>query len=93
MKILRQVLGKQIEFGGEEHTGWLPLKSAVPRAMPVERALIDVRILETEGGVILARESKDDGQSNDSWHATLEDAQHQAQDQFGIKASEWEVVS
>jgi len=49
MKILKQVLGKQIEFGGEEHTGWLPLQSAFPRATPVEIDLVDVRILETNG--------------------------------------------
>ncbi len=91
MKILKQVLGKQIEFGGEEHTGWLPLKSAVPRATPVEKALVDVRILESDGGFIVEWESKEPDQPNDSWHATLEEAQHHARDQFGIEVSEWEL--
>ena len=91
MKILKQVLGKHIEFGGKEHTGWLPPKSAVPRATPVESALVDIRILETEEGFIVEWKSKKPDQSNDSVHATLEEALRQAKDQFGIEASEWQL--
>jgi hypothetical protein len=90
MKLLKQVLGKQIEFGSEEHTGWLPLDSAVPPPTPVEKVVVDVRILETDGGFIVKWESKDTHHSNDSWHTTLPDAQKYAQDQFGIEATEWE---
>ena len=52
--------------------------------------LVDVRILETDGGFVVEWESLESDQSNDSWHATLAEAQRQAQDQFGIGASEWE---
>ena len=49
----------------------------VPRATAVETALVDVRILETDGGFIVEWESRKPDQSNDSWHATLEEAQLQ----------------
>ena len=91
MKLLMQVLNKQIEFGGEEHTGWLPLGSAVPLPTNAERVVVDVRILETDGGFIVEWESANPHHSNDSWHATLVDAQDYAQDRFGIEASQWEI--
>jgi hypothetical protein len=56
----------------------------------VEKVVVDVRILETDGGFIVEWESRDTHHSNDSWHATLPDAQKYAQDQFGIEASECE---
>jgi hypothetical protein len=89
MKILKQVLGKQIEFGGEEHTRWLPLNSAVPSPTHVDKVAMDVRIFETDGGFIVEWESQNLQHSNDSWHTTLADAQEYAQNQFGIEPSEW----
>jgi len=92
MKLLKQVLGKQIEFGGAEHTGWLPLNSAVPPPTHIEKDVVDVRVLETDGGFIVEWESENSEYSDDSWHATLADAQDYAQDQFGIEPAEWEIA-
>jgi hypothetical protein len=91
MKLLKQVLGKQIHFGGAEHTGWLPLNSAVPPPTHLEKVAVDVRVLETDVGFIVEWESENPHHSNDSWHATLGDAQDFAQAQFGIEALEWEI--
>ena len=89
--VLKQVLGKQIRLGGEEHSGWLPSKAALPRATKVENALVDVRILEIEGGFILEWESRNTDHGSDTWHETIEEAEDQAEHQFGIQASDWQV--
>jgi hypothetical protein len=90
MRVLKEVIGKPIEFGGEAHTGWLPLNSAMPPLTPIENAVLDVRILEEgEGGFILEWVSRNTCHSNDSWHASIEEAESEARDQFGIEASEW----
>lgn len=31
----------------------------------------------------------DDGQGTDTWHQSLEDAQHQAEFEFGVRLDEW----
>jgi hypothetical protein len=91
MRVLKETLGKHVRFGGEELRGWLPTGSAVPLPAPVENAIVDVRILETEGGFILEWKSRNGNDSNDSWHRTVADAENQAEDQFGIRASDWQA--
>lgn len=92
MKILKQILGKPVQFGGEEHSGWLPSNVSLPQPTPIENAILDIKILETEGGFILEWVSRNTTHSNDSWHKTIEDAEHDAEYQFGIKPSEWEAL-
>ena len=53
MKVVKQVLGKEIQLGGEDHLGWLPENASQPRPTPIETALLDVRILEDVQGFIL----------------------------------------
>jgi hypothetical protein len=56
----------------------------------LENAVVDVRILEEGGGgFILEWVSKNTHHSNDSWHATIEEAESEAKDQFGIEKPEW----
>ncbi len=93
MKILKQVLGKQIQFGGEEHHGWLPPNASLPPPTAIENAFLDIKILETDGGFILEWISNNKNYSNDTWHEKIEDAESQAEYQFGIKSSEWELLS
>jgi hypothetical protein len=92
MRILKQILGKPIQFGGNEHSGWLPPNATLPQPTPIENAILDIRILETKGGFILEWESRNTNLSNDTWHKTIDDAENQAEYQFGIKPSEWEVL-
>ena len=89
MKVLQQVIGRIVEFGGEEPGGWFPSNASTPLPTPIEQVILDVRILEDEGGFILEWQSSKTDYSNDSWHMTIEDAKSQAMDQFGIEASEW----
>ena len=92
MKTLKQILGKPIQLGGTEHSGWLPPNATLPQPTPVENAILDIRILETEGGFMLEWASRNTNHSNDTWHETIEDAEHQAAYQLGINPSEWEVL-
>ena len=92
MKVLLEVIGKAVKFGGEKPVGWVPTNASTPLVTPTEQAILDVRILEDEAGFILEWQSPT-GYANDSWHETIEDAKSQALDQFGIEASEWLVVN
>ena len=59
MKVVKQTIGKEFKFGGEDHEGWLPLNATLPRATPVENTKIDIRIIEEEaGGYILEWQSQ-----------------------------------
>ena len=89
MKVLQQVIGRTVGFGGEEPSGWLPSNASTPLPTPFEQVILDVRILEVQGGFILEWQSSNPDYSNDSWHMTIEDAKSQAMDQFGIETSEW----
>ena len=90
MRVWKEVLGKRVESGGQEHTGWLPLNAVMPAPTSIESALLDVRILEEGGGgFILEWISQSTHHANDSWHATIEEAEGEAKNLFGIEASEW----
>ena len=56
------------------------------------RLVLDVRILESDREFILEWQSDSGDYSNDSWHATIEDAKIEAMDQFGLDASEWREI-
>jgi len=50
------------------------------------------RILEGPAEFILEWQSANGDYSNDSWHATIEEAKTEAMEQFGIAASEWREI-
>jgi len=88
MEIIKQILGRQIQLGGGEFGDFLPSDAAPPPA-DVNDLVLDLRIIEAEGGFILAWQSRETDHANDTWHETLEDALNQAVKQFGVKADEW----
>ena len=71
------------------HSGWLPENASRPRPIPKESALVDVRILEDVQGFILEFEFQNASIANDSWHATITEAEDEAKTKFGIDRSEW----
>ena len=89
MKVLKQILGRAIQFGGQEHSGWLPANAASPRPTAIENDFLDIRILQTEGGFFLEWQSRNPNRTSDTWHETIKDAEAQAAYQFGIEAWEW----
>jgi hypothetical protein len=92
VKVIEQVIGKVIEFEGETASGWLPSNAATPLPTQPRRFVFDVRILEGRAEFILEWQSADGDYSNDSWHATIEEAKTEASERFGIAASEWREI-
>jgi hypothetical protein len=82
MAVIKRLMGVAIRFGGEEHSGWLPVYAATP-------PLVDFEIGEVEGGYILEWFSRNTSHHGDSWHETLEDALEQARTVFGVRPEEW----
>lgn len=46
--IVKQILGRKVSFGGQEHSGWLPPGAATPKPTPVELVELNIRI-ENDG--------------------------------------------
>jgi len=90
MGVVKQLRGRQIQFGGEEHSGWLPPGAAYPKPTAVENAVVDFEIITSESGYLLQYASRNTSHSGDTWHQNLEDAIEQARCWFGIEPSEWE---
>ncbi len=92
MKVIEQVIGKVAEFGGETSSGWLPSNAATPLPTQPRQLIFDVRILEGDAEFILEWQSADGDYSNDSRHATIEEAKTEARGKFGIAESEWRKI-
>ena len=90
MKIVKEIIGKPIEFGGEEHQGWLPLNASLPKATTIENTTIDIQIIEEAGGYLLVWQSQSGSKAGDTWHETIDEAERQAKNQFGAEEWEWQ---
>src|ERR1700716_3385320 len=93
MRITKQVLGRSTAFTGADNTGWFPVNAANAESTPVNDLVLDVRIVEAEGGFILAWQSRTTKEGNDSWHETIDEAIREAETQLGVRAVEWEDVN
>jgi hypothetical protein len=92
VKVIEQVIGKVVEFDGETASGWLPENAATPLPTQPRQLIFDVRILEGPAEFILEWQSADGNYSNDSWHATIEEAKTEARERFGVALSEWRAI-
>lgn len=87
MRVVRQVSGHQVTFGGTHHTGWLPPTAAEPLSAT---AVLDLQILEEDGAFVLVCTSDHPHfAGGDTWHATFEEAVEQAHTQFGVPPGAW----
>jgi hypothetical protein len=93
MRVVKQVLAKRLQVGGQEHFGWLPPSASQPLAIQKEQGFVDVRILEDVGGFILEFEYQNSSAANDSWHSTISEAENEAEMKFGIAPSDWDSLS
>jgi hypothetical protein len=91
-RAIKELQGRRVEFGGEEHSGWLPAGAAWPRPTPVEVAVVDFEISEVVGGYLLEWYSRNTNHWGDTWHDTLEGALEEARHSFGIQPDEWQPV-
>lgn len=89
-RTVKQITGIHRQYGGEEHSGWLPPNAAKPRPTPVRSAVLDVRIEDDGSSFLLICESRNTPDSWDTWHESLEDAEEQARASLSIEPWEWE---
>jgi hypothetical protein len=89
MDVVRLITGRPVEFGGEEHHGWLPAGASTPPPTPIRTALLDLRILKSDDGFVLEWKSRNTEDSGDAWHSSIAEALEQARDAFGVQPSEW----
>ena len=89
-KLLYKLDGREVTFGGEAASGWLPEKAALPLPTPLERATLDLAIVEAEPGSFFLRWDEPRGRhAGDTWHPSVEEAFEQAELSFGIARCEW----
>lgn len=89
MKSIKRVTGLAVQFGGEEHSGWLPPGAAKPLPTPIVNAVLDVEIVFDGFGFLLCWRSRDGFYANDTWHETLAEAERCATERFGIECQDW----
>jgi hypothetical protein len=92
-RAIKQIRGWRLTLGGEEHDGWLPASAAQPRAQPVREVTVNLEIRFDGHGWFLVFDSDDPEFHGDTWHQSLEEAQRQAEADFGIQPSQWENAS
>ena len=89
MTLVKKVNGLPFQFGGEEHSGWLPQGAATPLPTPVENVILDVEIEFDGGGYLLCWNAREGSRSGDMWFETLNLAEEAAAEEFGISKSQW----
>lgn len=93
MPIIKKIHGIEIQFGGEEHTGWYPIGAAKPIPQPIRIIKMNFEIHQEDGDSYFLNyyDAENDGRYNgDSWHTTLEEALEQAKCGFGVDPEYWE---
>lgn len=90
-ELIKRVRGVPFQFGGEEHSGWLPPGAAIPLPTPIVNVLLDVEIRFDGHGYSLCWLSQDGTIGSDLWLESLADAELVAAEDFGIAASQWET--
>jgi hypothetical protein len=88
--VVKRISAIPFRFGGVEHSGWLPSNAAKPPPTPVEDWLLDLEIIEEAGGFMLCWSSLDGTHCGDLWFEKVEDAERQAERDFGISKGAWQ---
>jgi hypothetical protein len=89
--VIKRVLGWPFQYGGDEHSGWLPPGAAKPLPTPVRNVLLDIAIEgDPASGYLLIYSAHDGSIDNDDWYQTLADAEKAADEVFGVKADNWQ---
>jgi hypothetical protein len=83
------IRNRKVQFGGEEHLGWLPEGAAIPAPTPPEIVTLDFEIQAADGGYLLIWQGTERRHCGDTWHASVDAAMEQAKVWFGIEPQEW----
>jgi hypothetical protein len=100
MTTLRQILGLPLQYGGVEHSGWLPNVAVKPPLTPQKNFTFDFTISAYGHGYLFEWSSREKDEefeewhalSGDTWHETLEEALRQAEYSFGLRITDWSEV-
>ena len=92
MSIVKRVVGLPLQFGGEEHEGWLPPGAARPLPTQVRHVVLDIEIEFDGHGYLLCWMSRDHSVVGDTWHQSLADAEKAATKNFGVQPLQWQIT-
>ena len=84
---------KKVRIGGDQHSGWLPIGSAVPEKTDAQEVLLQFELHDDGAGYLLCYHSEDGALHGDTWHAAVEEAKLVAKEDFGVEESEWHQVT
>ncbi len=88
--VIKRLTGVSAQFGGEQHTGWLPPGAARPLPTPLRQVLLNIWI-ESDGGsgFLMCYEADDGSTAGDFWFASRAEAIRGAEEMLGVEASLW----
>jgi hypothetical protein len=87
MKVFASIENRLTLIRGHPHSGWGGAKASDPGAKSLS---FNFEITDDgAGNFLFVSYSADKAFGADSWHTTLDEAYRVAEEQFGIKRSEW----
>ncbi len=92
IRVIQSIRNRSLTLGGEEHSGWLPANVTHPQPTPIRQVLMKFEIQFDGAGYLLCVETDDQSIKGDTWHQSLEQAEKQAQEWFGVARHEWVFV-
>ncbi|MBV9469390.1 MAG: hypothetical protein JO316_08915 [Abitibacteriaceae bacterium] len=97
MRIAKQILGKPFHYGGKQSIGWLPANACRPLPTPERIIILNAYIVRGQYLYYLLWRPVHpvnlvDSPWIDDWdspHESVEIAQYEAQEKYGIAPDEW----
>lgn len=87
--VLQRIVGMPWRIGGETHSGWLPPGVARPLPIPIYEVVLDLKIEFDGSGYLFCYRAREGSFCGDTWYPSLEDAEQDARESFGIDPSRW----
>ena len=89
MTIVKKITGHVARVGGTQHCGWLPEGAAAPLPTPARDVAFNLEIQSDGSGYLLCYASEAGALYGDTWHETLDEAEEQAAEWFGVSRDQW----
>jgi hypothetical protein len=90
LETVKRVTNWPVQFGGHQHTGWLPAGAAIPLPTSVVDVSLDIEIQSDGDGYLLCYSSKDGTVHGDTWHRSVVEAVNAATMDFGVPPTHWQ---
>jgi hypothetical protein len=92
MKVIKEIKNYKVTIGSEQHMGWLPAGASNPLFTPAREVILNITIEHDGSGYLLCYTSSDGDIYGDTWHETLESAESEAFEYFGVNFNKWESL-